>query len=81
MVEKLFVLRLAALKQRLDAQMLADYFRIDAKAAAMRLLRYHRQGLFYRRKVSFTGKRLCILTLRAEIGCYIWQEIEMQREG
>ena len=62
MVEKLFVLRLSAVKQRLDAQMLADYFRMDAKAAAIRLLRYHRQELFYRRKVSFTGKRLYILT-------------------
>lgn len=62
MIEKLLILRLAALKQRLDAKLLADYFHMDAKAAAMRLLRYHRQGLFYRMKASFTGKRLYTLS-------------------
>ena len=62
MVEKLFILRLVAVKQRLDSKMLADCFRMDVKAAAMRLLRYHRQGLFYRMKTSFTGKRLYTLS-------------------
>jgi predicted transcriptional regulator len=59
---KVLILRFVTMKQKTDSIALAEYFKMSEKSAAMRLLRYHRQGLLQRKRVSPQGRRLYVIT-------------------
>lgn len=58
----MLILRFLAVKQRVDALMLAEYFKMSEKAAAMRFFRCHRQGPVHRSNVLPLGRRAYTLT-------------------